>query len=343
MTDFWAWLNGLGARRELALWVAISVLLHTLGALLAWRSRRWTTDAGQPTVDDGWLGNVLQRLRRHWSGPLLLQLVRFAYFLGLPYALLIRRGVLELQPLGLLGPADLDQSVLGWGGEWLIATGRMVAVGLAGALVVLWGRANLRWVMAHTDGGREMEDDGVTGPIVRETIYLQVHWAFYRTAPLLWLGAGNEGWAAFAGVGIVALEAALDPRFWAALGDPDRAIRPLFTGVLCWLSALGFALTRNLWLVAAIHMALVWGSQRRLGRALPAPQQAGGVGDRASAQEEAQDDQRAEDQRRQQADTLQVADDVLVFLTSVRQARRRSRAGAEAGAVGRGRDLRPDL
>lgn len=334
MTDFWAWLNGLGARRELALWVAISVLLHTLGALLAWRFRR--PQAGR-------LGRTLQRLRRHWSGPLLLQVIRFAYFLGLPYALLIRRGVLELQPLGLLGPADLDQSVLGWGGEWLIATGRMVAVGLVGALVVLWGWANLKWVLSHTDEGRWTMDGGTTGVLVRETIYLQVHWAFYRTAPLLWLGAGNEGWAAFAGVGIVALEAALDPRFWAALGDPSRAARPLFTGVLCWLSALGFALTRNLWLVATAHAALAWGSLRWLGRPLPTPQLAGGLGNVALAQEEAQEYQRAEDQRRQQADTLQIADDVLVFLTSVRQARRRSRAGAEAGAAGRGRDPGPDL
>ncbi len=334
MTDFWAWLNGLGARRELALWVAISVLLHTLGALLAWRFRRPLT---------GWLGRTLPRLRHHWSGPLLLQVIRFAYFLGLPYALLIRRGVLELQPLGLLGPADLDQSLLGWGGEWLIATGRMVVVGLAGALVMLWGWANLKWVLSHSDGGRGTIDSGTAGALVRETIYLQVHWAFYRTVPLLWLGAGNEGWAAFAGVGIVALEAALDPRFWAALGDPGRAAQPLFTGVLCWLSALGFALTHNLWLVATTHAALVWGSLRWLGRSLPAPGFAGGLGNVALAQEEAQDDQRAEDQGRQKADALQVADDVLVLLTSVSEARRRSRAGAQAGAVGQGRDRQPGL
>lgn len=343
MTDFWAWLNGLGARRELALWVGVSVLLHTLGALLAWRFRLWTTDNERQTTGDGWLWRTLQRLRHHWSGPLLLQFIRFAYFLGLPYAILIRRGALELQPLGLLGPADLDQSVLGWGGEWLIATGRMVAVGLAGALAVLWGWANLKWALAYTNDGRWTIDEGITGPVIRETIYLQVHWAFYRTAPLLWLGAGNEGWAAFAGVGIVALEAVLDPRFWAALGDPGRAARPLFTGVLCWLSALGFALTYNLWLVAATHAALVWGSLRWLGHALPVPQWTGRAGDMTLAQEEAQDDQRAEDQRRQQADTLQVTDDVLVFLTSVRQARRRSRTGAEAGAAGRGRDLGPNL
>lgn len=338
MTDFWTWLNGLGARRELALWVAVSVLLHTLGALLAWRFRR-------PLA--GRLGRTLQRLRHHWSGPLLLQVIRFAYFLGLPYALLIRRGVLELQPLGLLGPADLDQSVLGWGGEWLIATGRMVVVGLAGALVVLWGWANLRWVMA--EGGRTTEDErwamdsGTPSALMREAIYLQVHWAFYRTAPLLWLGAGNEGWAAFAGAGIVALEAALDPRFWAALGDPGRAAQLLFTGVLCWLSALGFALTHNLWLVATVHAALVWGNLRWLGRSLPTPQLAGGLGNVALAQEKAQEYQRAEDQGRQKADALQVADDVLVLLTNVSEARRRSRAGAEAGAVGQGRDLRPGL
>ncbi len=291
MTDLWAWLDGLGYRRELALWVGLSILLHTLGALLAWRFRHPLR---------GRLAMGLSRLRGHWGGPLLLESIRLAYFLLLPYAILIRRGVLELQTLGLLGPADPGQSLLGWGGEWVVAAGRMMALGLAGALVLSWGWRNY----ASQVPGAGFQVAGL-GPILRETAYLQVHWAFYRAAPLLWFGPTGEGWPVFIGVVLVGLEAGLDPRLWAALREPARAPRPLLKAALCWLSALGFALTHNLWLVAAVHAGLTWGSARWLGRL---------------SKDEAQDDQGAEDEPGQHSDALEVADDVLVLFAEVHHA-----------------------
>jgi len=256
VTGLWAWLDGLGDRRELAFWIGVSVLLHTLGALLAWRFRRPLT---------GRLGAGLSRLRHHWTGPLLLEAIRLAYFLLLPYLIIVRRGVLELQTLGLLGPADPGESILGWGGEWIVAAGRMATVGLAGALALWWTWSNFK--SRISDPAFRAGDPG---PILRETVYLEIHWAFYRAAPLVWLASpaasSNQwlSWAVLAGFAIVGLEAALDPRAWAALRDPAQASRPLVNGLLCWLSALGFALTRNLWLIAAVHAALAWGSMRWL-------------------------------------------------------------------------------
>jgi hypothetical protein len=338
LTNVWAWLNGLGARRELAFWVAASVLIHTLGALLAWRFR---------TRGSGRLGRAQARLGAHWTGHLLLGAIRLGYYVLFPFALVIGRGVLELQPLGLLGPADPAHSLLGWGGEWVRAAGLMAAVGLAGGLALLWGWSNFR----RAASGRVLQPADFGSP-VWETFFLQVHWAFYRAAPLAWFGMAGEGWAAFIGVGIVALEAMLDPRFWAARREPGSAPRPLLYGALCWLSALGFALAHNLWLVAFMHLALVWASARWFEYYAAAPEQKRpGLMQSALrrarreqsrlAQEEAQYNQRSEDQAREDADALEVADDVLVLLTHVGETRRGARAGADAGRAGLSEDLGP--
>lgn len=335
MVDFWTWLNGLGARRELALWVGASALAHTLGAWVAWYL---------PSPGAGRLASALARLRDHWAVSFLLQIIRLAYYVLVPYAVVIWRGALEAQTLGLLGPADFDQSVLGWGGEWIVMAGRMAALGLAGALVLRWGWSNLRWSSLKAAAGFWGAD---LGPVLREMVYLQAHWAFYRSAPLLWFGAAGEGWAPFVGAAIVALEAGLDPRVWAALRNPEQAARPLLNGALCWLSALGFALTHNLWLVAGVHAALAWGSARWLGQYLPSPSMGRRAGEKelqgreGLAQKEAQDNERAKDQPRQDADALEVADDVLVLLAHVGETGRRPRTGAEASRPGRGDDLRP--
>jgi hypothetical protein len=184
--------------------------------------------------------------------------------------------------------------------------------------------------------------------VVLEPVYLQVHWAFYRAAPLVWLGPAGVAWAAFLGAAIVAVEMALDPRTWAALRTPDRATRPLLNGALCWLSALGFAAAQNGWLLLIMHMLLAWLSDHRLGPVATTPGvvRRRGVRQRLRlAQEKAENDQRAEDQARVNADALQVADDVLVLLTSVGETRRTAATGPDAddGHAGLSRDLRPLL
>jgi hypothetical protein len=252
---------------------------------------------------------------------------------------------LELQALGLLGSADLDHSVLGWGAEWVIAGGRIAAVGVVGALVLVWGWSNLKWASARSGAGLR---SGSGGSVVLEPVYLQVHWAFYRAAPLVWLGPAGVAWAAFLGAAIVAFEMALDPRTWAAHRAPNDAVRPLLNGALCWLSALGFAAAQNGWLLLLMHILLAWLSAHRLGAVATTPGMGRRRGVRARlrlAQEEAENDQRAEDQARVNADALQVPDDVLVLLTRVGETRRTAPSGTDAddGRPGLSGNLRPLL
>jgi hypothetical protein len=106
--------------------------------------------------------------------------------------------------------------------------------------------------------GLKPSSSGLPGPLWRRTLdalYDQVHWAFYRSGPILWLDDLYGG--VFAGLALVLLEAVLNPAHRWALEDPETAAPPLIRLGIAWISALLFLETHNLWLTIAAHLVLI--------------------------------------------------------------------------------------
>jgi hypothetical protein len=94
-----------------------------------------------------------------------------------------------------------------------------------------------------------------------EVLCLEVHWAFYRAGPLALLG---DYWGVFAGLGIILLEWATDPRVRHSLGTEEQG-DTLWDGSLALVTSIVFLFTRNLWLCLAVHLGLEIGLLAILG------------------------------------------------------------------------------
>jgi hypothetical protein len=89
----------------------------------------------------------------------------------------------------------------------------------------------------------------------REAIYREVHWAFYRNAPIVALGLY---WGTWTGLALVTLEALINPVWRKGLRNPDRAWAQLSQGVLVVLSSLLYLQTQNLWLAVLLNWGISW-------------------------------------------------------------------------------------
>lgn len=172
---------------------------------------------------------------------------RFLFYLGIPYLVLggwPRRpfqGLLSLQDMGLVG----------LGGNWPVARW----LGAAGTGLGL-GAGVLAFLLL----ARRHANDAPPFPrrpwweIVIDTVYLEVHWAFYRAALTVLLG--DLYWGVFAGLGLVYVEWGVNP-FWRwGWHQTSRAAGQWLRAALAWLIAVLFLLTQNLWICLAIHWLL---------------------------------------------------------------------------------------
>ncbi len=190
------------------------------------------------------------RLRATLAGAFLEQLLRLVYFIGVPYAALLA-GSIASSDMGLTGTGG---SILGWSpAEWLHGFSTALMLGV----IVLFPIGIASRQIAHAGqllGG----DDRSAGAVVVEAIYAEIHWAFYRAAPLILLGDVYA--AVLFGVLLVGVEwlvvlirNGLDPA-------PEERQRWLRRGMLLALSAALFALTQNVWLAIGLHavLELLW-------------------------------------------------------------------------------------
>lgn len=238
------------------IWLGSSILLAIL-----WSNLRWVLRQPQP----GRFGETVARIAAWPFAPWLDQLVRFAYYIGLPFAALVyghnavQAGVLGLQPFEWPHRDVGNASIVAenWA-DWVRDIGWALALGTAcwGALALaVWARRRaLGQEGTHTTSPAPAASGWV---LLREAIYQEVHWAFYRNLPIVALG--SRYWGTWAGLALVALEATLNPAWRTRLSDPDESVTGLI-GVACaWMSSMLFLETANLWLAILTHFGVSLG------------------------------------------------------------------------------------
>ena len=231
MADRWLWLGG-------------SVLVALLTTWTAWflRHQTWT-----------------QRLTDSPVFPPILQLARFLYAIGGPFAALLwgRDAVVErlfgLSPLPqLLGPPlSPDERLRLWmdgvhGLGWAIFLGTVAWATLA----VIW------WAAGRRNDGKTICLPLSIPTAFREAVLQETHWMFYRNGPSVVLGTYWGGWV---GLGIVALEALLNPWWWEALRESEKRPLTLIRAGMAILSAAFYLQAANLWLSILLHWGVTGG------------------------------------------------------------------------------------
>ncbi|MFQ5342382.1 MAG: hypothetical protein ACE5F6_12625 [Anaerolineae bacterium] len=220
--------------QERLVWLAGSVLMYAVGTNAAWVFRRVT----------------------RWPAVrfVLVAVVRFVFYVGVPYAALLG-GVITLKSLGLVEAPQRES--LNQGG--LVAIGAVALLGLIGwhyqrQVNALDSEAPPPLQAARSVLGRPWG----WAFLLIEAGYQQIHWAFYRALPFLVLGDLYTG--AFLGLALVFLEAYANPRVRRGLADPARAEVILLSAGFATLTTVLFVLTGTSWMGAGTHFAAVVGS-----------------------------------------------------------------------------------
>ncbi len=192
------------------------------------------------------------RLHASLGERLAVQLLRLLYFIGLPYAALFT-GSLAPIDLGLTG---MGGTLFGWDvAIWLRGLNTTFTIGIIVVLPI--GLAS--WQIARSSHGAALgADDRSVGAVLVEALYAEIHWAFYRTAPLILLE--NAYAAALVGLGLVGVEWSVELIRNGLSRAPEDRQRGLRRFLLLALSATLFVLTRNLWLLIGLHLMteLIW-------------------------------------------------------------------------------------
>ncbi|RLD00407.1 MAG: hypothetical protein DRI77_00570 [Chloroflexi bacterium] len=230
------------------LWLSGSLLLAVLWTNLAWFLRQSRSAA---------IDKFITPLTTWRFAPWLLQFLRLLYYVGVPYgALLWGRDAVIGEFLGLSGEKVNALPAANWL-DWARDVGWAAALG-----VCAWALLALGWWAYRRALTAANADDVVAGAdasgwvLLREAAYHEIHWAFYRNAPILALGAYWGVWAALA---LAALEAALNPVWRTGLADPQKAPAQLMRGALAAVSGVLFLMTQNLWLAIVFHLGVSWG------------------------------------------------------------------------------------
>ncbi len=242
-------------------WLAGSWLLAVLWANLSWGlSRPRTGAAGRFATR---LISSAARLSSWRFSRWLLQFFRLLYYIGLPLAaLLLGHDALVERHLGLWGSAAMSATSAERWADWTRSLGWAVALGVGS-----WTLLALGWWTYRRALGAAREDTVLfqhrpSGwACLREALYHEVHWAFYRNAFVVVGEAQAWGtyWGAWAGLALAGLEATLNPGWRTGLDDPRRAPVQLMRGALAVVSSVLFLLTQNLWLAIAVHWGVSWG------------------------------------------------------------------------------------
>ncbi len=183
------------------------------------------------------------------ENPWFIQPLRLLYAVGIPAAAFLWRGVLTTSGLGLqqffwIDNQAFDMAPGSWD-NWVRDIGWTCAMAFGFWLLVI--------IADHTTRSRVTQRRPDVA--LREAIYHQAHWAFYREPFVLLLGVGLGTWA---GLIPVAAEALVNPARWTDLQSPARGRDLLIRVGLAVLSALLFIQTQNIWLAILADTGLLW-------------------------------------------------------------------------------------
>jgi hypothetical protein len=221
-----------------ALLLVGSMFLYITAANLAWSRQGTPGVRGIP-----FLGPILGPN----SSRAVYEVSRFVYYIGLPY-LALYLGWVDLRSMGL-GFLDWAQGL-----RWTI----VLTLATWSLLMFVWVpyiRATLK--IAVQVRSQELP----WSRRVVEVVYMQAHWAFYRAACIVMLRTVMQDdlaayWGSSVGIALTFLEAWADPRVRrhiALLGEGEASIWSAGQAII---NTVGFVLTRNVWLLALLHLTL---------------------------------------------------------------------------------------
>ncbi len=252
-------------RWQLVAYVFVSIILRMVAAQLS-RGRTgvsWTRLLGK-----GWAASVL----------------RFVYYVGIPYAALIL-GVVPGRYLGLVGPDRLQAGKSPISGfesvpnawqflsqvrdfislailNWLPNVGT-----LAGLAVIMFLLLSVTW-LAY---GYFM-DGAISAPRVRwlslprrkipsvvQIVYQAIHWSFYRSA--IWLLTDDLYLGVIGGILLVGAEWMLDPGWIDGVRYELSGDERLIDASVLIATSVTFFFVPNLWLVMPVHWLLAVASR----------------------------------------------------------------------------------
>jgi hypothetical protein len=226
----------MNAEVQLLLWVLAVFAVGCIGLALAKRASR-----GRGSLWDTAIGGITA------------EVLLFAFYIGLPFIAVIV-GALSLDLMGLGASWTDGQHIAGFTvDEW--TRGAVIAAAVA-AFVLMTLRLS-----SKGDASGALQHEGAFVAI-RNALYEQVHWAFYRAPFILLMNDAALG--VVAGTGFIALE-------WLAHAfihrSHMRSPARWWMMVCCALAGgLLFLLTQNLWLMIAADLVIRIGSERMMAR-----------------------------------------------------------------------------
>ena len=242
---------------------------------LTWLFSPWVEPRESAERSKSLAERIVFQLASWRFAPSLFQALRLLYYVGLPSAALfwgrdaVVGRLLGLQRLALPPPSGLGEGTglqANWS-DWVHDLGWAGILGLgSGGLLLLaaFARRQALSGVSRKSGGQETSG----WRTAREAAYHEIHWAFYRNAPIVTLGLY---WGTWVGLALVALEAMDNPTWRRSLRAPGEAWSRLWRGALAVVSSLLFLRTQNLWLAMLLHWALSWVLAMTGGSPSPAP------------------------------------------------------------------------
>lgn len=247
---------------EAWLWLGGAFLLAVLWANLSWLFAPWAETEGTPGPGASLAEKIVYHLANWRFAPSLFQGLRLLYYVGLPSAALfwgqdaVVGRFLGLKRLILPKPAGTGASSsvgANWS-TWAHDLGWTVVLGFGALGLLLLIDIALQKALHDVESARKRRQMG-TFETIREALYHEIHWAFYRNAPIVALGTY---WGTWAGLALVAIEAASNPAWRRALWTPTQSWSPLSRGALSVVSCVLFLHAQNLWLALLVHWGISW-------------------------------------------------------------------------------------
>ncbi|MFZ1792218.1 MAG: hypothetical protein WAU96_02230 [Anaerolineae bacterium] len=172
------------------------------------------------------------------------EVLRFAWMAGIPFIALVR-GAVGPDMMGLGRDISQSDHLLGFTrAAWLDGAGAGAAV-CAIVLFVLW--------LGGKSAGKSAWP-GIGPRALRDALYNEAHWMFYRAAPAIWLGDALG--AAGIGFALMALEWLAHPGF-AKMQKILAGRQRLAVMFACAVaSAFLYLSTSNLWLMMAVNLVI---------------------------------------------------------------------------------------